>query len=1042
MQFKTKIKLFSLLLILSSVYPGKDETFAQDYLNSCSSLTGNLEQGFKEPPMFAKPRVFWWWLNSMITKESITRDLEELKAKGFGGALIFDAGSSSYDVAKKTEHGPDFGSPAWVDLFIHALKEADRLGLEMSFNIVSGWNPGGPTVTPADALKKITWSEQIVEGPCDSTIQLQMPAGNYYKDVCIQAFPLNELTEKKYLSDWELKSLNDRFKGFDEYPLYKLRQETDTTNSDFDLKISEVIDITAKVDKDGRLTWKVPAGKWKILRIGSCITGAEVSTPSDNYYGLSFDHLSASAFNKFFSESVAPILDKADSAGVKSLKYLMTDSWEMGTVNWTDDFIKEFTERRGYSPLPYLSTVTGQIVEDREVSDRFLYDFRKTVGDCIADRMYSEFAKTAHNRSLLIHPESGGPHAAPIDGLKCLGRNDFPMGEFWARSNTHRYTEDHRFFLKQSSSAAHIYGKRFVAGEGPTSIGPQWERSPKDLKSDFDRNLCEGINRFFWHCFTSSPKEFGLPGNEYFAGTHLNPNVTWWNMSGGFINYLSRLSFMLSQGLSSADVCFYYGDDVPNFVKRKKINPELGFGYDYDECNAEVILTRMSVKDGKIVLPDGMSYYILRLPDREAITLEVLQKIEELVRDGATIVGQKPEKATGLKDYPVSDLRVKEIADRLWGKADGKVITSNNYGKGKVYWGKALKDILKEKGVNPDFDFTSSQDSTQLDYVHRKADSTDIYFVVNRLARYGIYDTKYRYFTDLPDRYEQVDCRFRVTGKVPEIWDAKTGAIEKAAVYREENGCTIIPLQFEPEGSKFIVFRQPESVTHITALKCNDRSIFPLSAGKPDLFPPAKISNDNDKLILESFKAGKYSISFTDGKTQNYTIKKDASESIIKGQWDLHFTPGWGAPEKVKFDSLFSWTESADPGIKYYSGTAEYFNEFVLSPEKIKNGKIYLDAGNIQEIGEVYINGKLAGSCWTPPYIVDISSFVKKGRNKISIKTANLWPNRLIGDQNLPPEKRYTKTNVQKFKANDLLRISGLLGPVRVIVPEVEEIKK
>ncbi|MEA3477562.1 MAG: glycosyl hydrolase, partial [Bacteroidota bacterium] len=347
---------------------------------------------------------------------------------------------------------------------------------------------------------------------------------------------------------------------------------------------------------------------------------------------------------------------------------------------WTRHFQKEFKTLRGYDMLPYLPVLAGRIVDSREVSNRFLYDFRKTVSDLIADRMYARFAEMAHERGLLVHPESGGPHSAPIDGLKCLGRNDVPTGEFWVRANTHRVRVDERLFIKQSSSAAHIYGKRFVAGEGPTSVGPQWERAPKDLKNVFDRNFCEGINRFFWHCFTNSPKEFGIPGNEYYAGTHLNPNTTWWNKSGAWTRYLSRGSYLLSQGLFQADVCIYYGDDVPNFVLWKRTLDDLGPGYDYDECNAEVILMRMSVKDGNIVLPDGMTYRVLRLPDRNAITLEVLQKIEQMVKNGATIVGPKPAISTGLKAYPESDRKVQEIADKLWGECDGKTITENHYG--------------------------------------------------------------------------------------------------------------------------------------------------------------------------------------------------------------------------------------------------------------------------------------------------------------------------------------------------------------------------
>lgn len=1030
----SKQKLFSSITAITVIIMLLNSClFAQLFLNSSSKSINNLEKGFSSPPLYSKPRVFWWWLNSMVTKKSITRDLEELKDKGFGGALIFDAGSSNYEVAKKTAHGPAFGSNEWKELFVFALKEADRLGLEMSLNIVSGWNPGGPTVTPKDALKKVVWSEKLVDGKMKFDDFLEQPKGDYYQDVSIQAFKIDDEKNKPYLLNWEIKTLNQRFKGFDEYPLYKLREETESLISDYDVKYDSIIDLTKLVDSNGKLTWNVPDGKWKIIRLGAALTGVKVSTASDGYDGLSFDHLSSKSFNNFWNDAVEPIINSAQKHIGKSFKYIMTDSWEMGIANWTQDFIQQFIERRGYNPTKYLTVLTGQIVENREVSNRFLYDYRKTVSDCIADEMYSEFANRAHKRDLLVHPESGGPHAAPIDGLKCLGRNDFPMGEFWARSNTHRITEDQRLFLKQSSSAAHIYGKRFVAGEGPTSIGPHWERSPKDLKSVFDKNFCEGINRFFWHCFTSSPKEFGLPGNEYFAGTHLNPNVTWWEQSRSFINYLARSSFMLSQGLFVADALFYYGDDIPVFGKRKKINSELGFGYDYDECNAEVILNRLSTVNGKLVLPDGMSYHILRLPDREAITLEVLKKIEKLVERGAIVVGQKPTKATGLKNYPTSDLEVKRIADKLWGKCDGKTITENVYGKGRVFWGKPLKEILSEKNIQPDFDFVSSQDSSHLDYIHRKVDNTDIYFVVNKLARKGIYDTKYRYIATLPDRYEWVECKFRVSGRIPEIWNPMTGKIEETSLYREENGITIVSLQLEPEGSRFVVFRKGKDNSHISNLTFNGQSLFPISEMNPNslsLFRPYK---QKSKIIAEVFQPGEYEFVSSRGIKNKLKVDSIAKEITIDSPWKVHFPSGWGAPPRIIFEKLISWTESENDGIKYFSGTAEYANEFVLSVDQIKEGKIYIDLGNVQELAEVSLNDKPIAISWVPPFIIDITDYSVFGINQIKVKVTNLWPNRIIGDQYLPKEKRYTKTNVEKFTKDYPLRISGLLGPVKII---------
>lgn len=1031
-----KISVGIVTIILLFV-PLNNILFGQLYLESNPNSIYDLEKGFAAPPLFAKPRVFWWWLNSKATKESITRDLEELKAKGFGGALIFDAGSSNYEVARKTDNGPVFGSPEWIELFVYALSEAERLGLEMSLNIVSGWNPGGPTVTPKDALKKIVWTEKIIKGPVQFLGLLDTPNGNYYKDVSVQAFRMDEQKEKLYLQNWELKTLNQRFKGFDEYPLYKMRQENDSLASGYDLKSDSIIDLTQKLDSTGKLTWDVPAGTWKIIRIGSALTGAEVSTASDGYTGFSFDHLNSEAFNNFFRDAVDPILQKADKYIGKSLKYIMTDSWEMGMANWTEDFKEEFIKRRGYDPTKYISVITGQIVEDRETSNRFLYDFRKTVGDCIADEMYSQFAEAAHKRGLLVHPESGGPHAAPIDGLKCLGRNDFPMGEFWARSDTHRITEDQRLFIKQSSSAAHIYGKRFVAGEGPTSIGPHWERSPKDLKSDFDRNLCEGINRFFWHCFTSSPKEYGLPGNEYFAGTHLNPNTTWWNYSKSFIDYLSRSSFLLSQGLFQADVLFYYGDDVPVFVKRKKINPELGFGYDYDECNAEVILNRLSVENGKIILPDGMSYNVLRLPDRDAITLEVLRKIEKLVLDGATIVGQKPAKATGLTGFPNSDFEVKQIADKLWGKCDGKTVFENSYGNGKVFWGKPLKEILIGKKVLPDFEFTSTQDSAQLDYIHRKVDNTDIYFVVNRLARKGIYDTKYRYITELPDRYESVECKFRVSGLIPELWNPITGAIEEVELYREDEGYSIVPIHFEPEGARFVLFRKAKGNTNYVSLSQNGKIIFPVSNRKPGIFPPVNINKYKGEVSAEVFQPGNYEIIASDGIKKSFLVDTVNREFKIDRAWKVNFPEGWGAPVQTFFEKLISWTDSDNNAIKYFSGTAEYKNEFTLTSEQIKNNKLYLVLGNIKELAEVILNGKKLGVSWMPPFIMDITKEIKTGKNELIVRITNLWPNRLIGDQNMPVEKRFTKTNITKFKKDYPLRIAGLLGPVKIVFSRI-----
>ncbi|MBS1567373.1 MAG: glycoside hydrolase family 2, partial [Bacteroidetes bacterium] len=537
-----------------------------------------IRQGFANPPAESKLRCYWWWLNSMATKASITRDLEQMKEKGYGGASIVDAGSSNYQVAFKTQAGPVFMSPAWMELYKHAVKEAQRLGIELSGNVQSGWNPGGPTITPELALKKIVYSEVTVEGGRELQIALPQPTVKLaYGDVAVQAFrqPAGLPTKDSVLKNWGIKSFNESFGFRGTYPLYKLREEYPGTENREGIKKEGLVDLTAKY-KNGKLTWKAPAGTWTIVRYGWTCTGAVTSTNSDGWSGLSLDHLSPKAFDKFSRDVIIPLIDSARAAG-NSVHFLQTDSWEMGNVGWTNNFPAEFKKFRGYDLYPWLPVLTGRVVGTVDLSDRFLHDYRQTIGDCIAAYHYQLFSNLAHANGMGIHPESGGPHSAPVDALKVMAINDFPQGEFWATSNTHRIKDDERLVVKQSASVAHTNAKRFVGAEGPTTIGPQWERAPRELKANIDRVFCSGVNRIVWHTFTSSPKEFGLPGNEYFAGTHLNPNVTWWKQAGDFIGYLNRCSYLLSQGLFAGDVLYYYGDDVPSFVFIKEDVKDLGF---------------------------------------------------------------------------------------------------------------------------------------------------------------------------------------------------------------------------------------------------------------------------------------------------------------------------------------------------------------------------------------------------------------------------------------------------------------------------------
>ena len=750
-------------------------------------------------------------------------------------------------------------------------------------------------------------------------------------------------------------------------------------------------------------TWEAPAGKWEILRVGYTTNGAKISTSSGAWQGLAIDYHGSQRAGGLLARDVDPLLDDARPYLGHALRYLVTDSWELGGLNWTARFRDEFRQRRGYDPLPYLPVVAGRIVDSRDASNRFLTDLRRTVADLVISQHYAVFAELAARSGLGIHPESGGPHGAPIDALETLGVSAFPQTEFWARSATHRTGDDERFFVKEGSSAAHTYGKTLVGAEGMTSIGPQWEESIwDDLKPTFDQAACEGLNRLIWHTFTSSPKEMGLPGQEYFAGTHLNPNVTWWNLAGAFISYMNRSDFLLQQGRPVSDVLYYYGDQMPNFVRTQSADPAKVLpGYDYDVADTEVLTHRVSARDGRIVLPDGVSYRLLVLADVPGMAPAALRSIRQVVQDGGVVLGEKPRRALGMR----GDEDVVSLAAEVWGDcAPGK---PHHFGKGTVYCGESTRSVLQALGVAPDFEYRSAPEG-RMDYVHREAGGADIYFLRN---------------TEAAPLFAEVTLNVR--GKAPELWHPDTGRAEQAAIFdTAPDGRTRIPLWLEPNGSVFVVLRRPVG-RHFVQLSWDGIALFPWDKATT---PPVHISGPN----LTADASGRYTLKEAGGVTLSAEIGKSQTVAIA-GPWTVRFTPGWGAPASVNFAGLQSWTENTDPGIRYYSGTATYGARFTLSAGQLASGRtLTLDLGDVREIARVRLNGKDLGIVWQKPFQVSIAGAAKAGANDLEVEVTNFWPNRLIGDQQLPPEKRYTQTNIRKFRADSPLMPSGLLGPVEV----------
>jgi len=756
-----------------------------------------LEAGWANPPREARLRAYWWWLNGNVTKASITHDLEEMKAKGFGGAVIIDAGGAAQDGNENVPHGPTFFTPAWRELYRHALREADRLDLEMSLNIQSGWNLGGPVVSKDDAAKKYVWAETNVPGGARVVIKLPQPKAreNFYRDAALVAYPIKANSAKhEPLKNFKQKALQASLEPASAPSSAPLFAEIPATPGEQDADAPEVLDLSGNLSSDGTLNWDAPAGHWQVLRFGYTIGDhAYVSTSSEGWGGFALDVYSATAFQNYWNQIVEPLIADAGPLAGKTLKFLHTDSWEIELANWTPTFPAEFRKRRGYDPLPWLPVLAGHIIGSREASDRFLFDYRKTLGDLAIDDHYRLFRDNAHRHGLGIHPESGGPHAVPIDAQRCLGWDDVPMSEFWAWSWTHRIGDENRFFVKQPASAAHTYGHRITQDEGFTTLGPNWqERIWDNLKPAFDKALCEGMNRLVWHAFVCSPEATGVPGQQYFAGTHLNPKVTWWSKSAPFFSYINRCQFLLQRGLFVADACYYYGDHVPNFAQLRKSDPaRLGAGYDYDVVTAEVILERMKVRKGRLVLPDGMSYRLLVLPDRTEISPPVLRKLKDFAAAGATILGPRPERASALADFPAGDAEVRRLADELWGK-------------GRVCTNQTAREVLLNQGVKPDFEWECSGDAIpEINYLHRADARTEIYCVANRSSN-----------------AVALNCTFRVTDKAPELWDAVSGEHRFATAYTRNDGRTTLPIELGPCGSLFVVFREP-AANHPARTKSN-----------------------------------------------------------------------------------------------------------------------------------------------------------------------------------------------------------------------------
>ncbi|MEI6784367.1 MAG: glycosyl hydrolase, partial [Verrucomicrobiota bacterium] len=633
-----------------------------------------MENGFRSPPPAARPWVYYFPSNGNLTKEGITADLEAMARVGIGGLLYME-------VAQGVPNGQaDFAGPLWRELVQHACKEARRFGLEINMNNDAGWcGSGGPWITPELSMQRIVWTETNVTGPQHFEADLAQPTAvrNFYQDIAVFAFPTPAI-------DYTIaKRPGKTGEGTQEIPL---RATYPVLPADSTIAKDRIVMLTGESCKNGRVNWNVPAGKWTLLRIGHTTTGKDNHPAPIDGRGLECDKLSKEAAEVAFNGLMGKVI--ADSRPLvgeaKTMVSTHIDSWEVGSQNWTPKFREEFQQRRGYDPLPLFPVMVGHVVDSLEVSERFLWDVRMTISDLVVENYAGRFQELARQHGIRLSIEAYGE---PADDLTYAGRADEPMSEFWSWDKFGA-----AFSCTEMASAAHVYGKRILGAEAFTaSDSERWQGHPAYIKDLGDWAFCEGVNRFVFHRYALQPwtnpeRPPGVSMGPW--GLHYERTQTWWEQSRPWHEYLARCQFLLQQGLFVADLCFLAPERSPQAFKSPVKSGYDRPGYNFDGCPPEVVLTRMSVKDGRLVLPDGMSYRLLVLPQVETMTPKLLRKIKELVAAGATVVGAPPVKSPSLTGYPQCDDEVKALAAELWGTGEPPAqLTARSFGKGRIYWG-------------------------------------------------------------------------------------------------------------------------------------------------------------------------------------------------------------------------------------------------------------------------------------------------------------------------------------------------------------------
>ncbi len=766
---------------------------------------------------------------------------------------------------------------------------------------------------------------------------------------------------------------------------------------------ARVLDLTDRLAADGTLDWTPPPGRWRILRLGHTSNGRENSA-AGGAQGLEVDRFNAAAVTMQFDRWFGAALDRIGPARAgKVLSTVHVDSWEASGQNWTADFPARFQALRGYALRVWLPVLAGVPVGSAEQSEAVLHDFRQTVADLTQSAFFETIARLAHARGCRFSGEPASPTYA-VDGLRWAEATDVPMGEFWLRTPRNDKPTD----VADAVSGGRIYGKRIIATESFTENDILWDEHPAMLKPLGDRHYCRGINRFMLHVYTAQPFLDRAPGLTLNGiGTMFSRTQTWWSQARGWFDYLRRCQAVLQRGLPVSDVAVFTGEDIPNrALLPHQLDAPLPAGVAYDSINRDALVRLARVEQGAIVLPGGMRYRLLVLRAGARYSSGFLAALERLVRAGATVLAPPPLGAVGREADPAAFVAQ---CRRLWPDAGRQGET--RLGAGRVVWGQSPAHVLASLGVAGDL---LASDAAGLEWTHRREAGVDVYFLANTGG--AALDT---------------EVSLRVTARAVALWDALEGQRLPAPAWRNVAGRTVLPLRLAPGESRFIVLSDGGVAPHLAQAH--------LAAGQ-------SLEWRGERLVMAG--AGEARLLRSDGRRLAPVAPAMPPAIELDQPWTLSFA-GWRAPpERLTLKQPALWSDLAPDRVRFHAGSGTYATQIDLPRHLlVRDIRLMLDLGAVHAMAEVAVNGRLAGRRWIAPFRLDITAFLRPGRNTIAITVTNTWHNRLVGDRVLPEAERvawvYPKLRGTKdwLPARDApLLPAGLAGPVRIVAEPLVDI--